>query len=324
MSNIENQAQSDADIAAKSGFGEPVTEEEIASLEGETTTDGEESSVTETEENDDEEEVDDQDEPEEGEDDQEKTTTPKRTVPYSKFKTEREKRKAVETELYERRELRDAIQGLTQIIASQQSDSKDASKSDPDEIETAAAELAEELGLDNTALDSKALAKILEKATTLAGKKLPTELKEKLKILDSLEEKSELQAEQVHFDNEWSDFIPTLKETYPNATEAMLQEAKDEMDKLAHSKDFHAVKELEYILFKNKKKFETILKVAKGNRSAELGKRIGAEADEPSIDDAMVDIENMTPDLMRRREQADLRANTATKNKDYTIINPIN
>lgn len=275
----------------------------------------------------------------EGKDDKDKEKSERkndtRTVPYSKYKEERDKAAALEAELETRRELRESIDGLTQFLAKQKAeDEGKTGEEKKDEILEESEKLAKELGLTDDNIGSEGLAKILKKAVDLTEKKfgnmLPADVKQKLDDLDALKKKDEA-AEQsakdkAEFDKEWNDekFQSSIKKVYPNATSAMLDEARKEMDKLAHSKDFHTYT-LEDILSspRNKKTFDTLLKVAPTNKSGETAKTIGKEKSYESTDrEEMTDIENLTPDIMKDRRQRELDESDSNP-KDFEVFEPI-
>jgi hypothetical protein len=244
-----------------------------------------------------------------------------KTVPYETLKAQREENRQM------RAELDSLIATVDALKAEKGQDAK--AKEEIDEIEKEAEALAAEMGLDNPEMDAKSLAAIIRKTLEIAERrnsgKLPKELEEKKALLDKLEEDQKIQAESASFTNEWNDALPTIKKLFPNAGEAQLAEAKAELDILAHSKDFHTYA-LEDIVTspRNLKKFETILKVAPKQKSGETGKTVGAEQDynANTDDDTLEDIEDMTPEMMKRREEREMSGRDSNP-KDYRIQNPI-
>lgn len=248
-----------------------------------------------------------------------------RTVPYSKLKSERAKRTQFEGEM------RTALSEVQSALASIRSEK--SGKTEEQElgaIESEAEKLSEELGL-----DAPGLAKVLKTAVQLAKKELggqiPKELKDKLEVIETLQSKSAKddeeradQAEVDHFNGEWDSLVPSLRKQFPNATDSMLEEAKKVMDETAHSKKYHSY-DLDYVLFKEGQKFETLLKVAPGKKSGETAKSVGTAAEDVGSEDdndSEVDLEDMTPDIMRNREQRQISTKRDSR-KDYTIINPV-
>jgi hypothetical protein len=57
--------------------------------------------------------------------------------------------------------------------------------------------------------------------------------------------------EKQHFEQEMSKSLPTIKEMLPNMSEDEFGTVKQELDKLAHTKQYHD-KDLDYVVFKNK------------------------------------------------------------------------
>ncbi len=335
---------SDADVSTRTGMGEPEenaagTEEaaegseETADESGESEESGEaeeteesaegsgkgsearqtresaESGEEESEESDESEEDSEEEESEEeGEsDDSTEDKDKNRTVPYSLLKSKNKKIKQLEADLDVARGKREDANATGDRASAEAANA---------EIEAAAKELGEELGL-----DTPGIAKILKKAVELSSKKsvLPKEIVDKLKELDKLTAQSRQAEEAAHFGKEWGAL--NIQKQYPNASPAALKEAQELMDTLAHSKQHHK-HDLDYILFKNKAKFDTILKTAGKGKSGETGKRVGrTEEAESEEDEAMVDIENLSPDVMRRREARDTAVvNKSDKVKDYKII----
>ena len=334
---MSTEDKSDQEVAEAAGFPKPPAEEsddseehkgsseeeeeESSDEESEDDDSGEEDESDESDKSDDEEsedesEEEDEDDDSEDEDDDEddddsSTSGRQRTVPYSKLKTERGKRKALEGQ----------IADINETIAELRSDKSGKSKEEElSAIQEAAKEIGEELNL-----DSKGLEKVLSKAVELAkkeyGDELPKDLEEKLKLLDEIKEQNLLVKEEAHFDKEWTGIVPALKKKYPNATDAMLTEAKQLMDDLSHGKKHHK-HDLDYILFKNPKKFATILKAAPKNKSGETGKRVKEDAEETSGEEkTLTPIENMTPELMKKREQEDQGADDGGDEMDGVTIN---
>lgn len=282
-------------------------QEEQQNKPGEQKTDGE----TETEETEEETE-------EEAKPEVKKEVRQERTVPYGiKGRLEKEvaKRKELEDTLSEK-----VAEGVKAALASLvKADQKDEL---PDDVKKAAMELAEETGLDESGVE-----KLLRKAKELSAKnELPKEVTEKLSELDKIKKERDEKKAEESFNQEWDNFLPTLKKQYPNATDAMLKEAQGKMDELAHSKEHHT-HEMDYILFKEGKTFETLLKVAPKNKSGEDNKQV--YVNRPDIDDeeTPVDIEDMTPEIMKQREQRMIQKKMSKgQDKTYTdmvIINPI-
>lgn len=298
-------------IADATGFGEVPqdTEEETENQEPDKSEEDKQEPVIEKPK-----EETEKSETEEEEDDQEPNSN-KHTVPYQRLKAERERRREAEEKLngvYEG--LDDKVQ---EAVKSALADISSKPKSEQlDEAEKAAEELAEELNL-----DKDGLAKILRKAADLSKNKVSPELEERLKRFEEFEKSQKVKDDETRFQTEWKDELTSIKRDYPNATDEMLTEAKEEMDKLAHSKE-HNTHEMGYILYKNRDKFDKLLKVSPKGKSGEIGKEIGSNEEDTDVDN--VDIEDITPEIMKKREQEDTKRNrTSEKIKEYHIINPI-
>lgn len=275
-------------------------------------------------ESDDDENSDDDSEEESEEDDEEgkaadtQEGNKQRTVPYSKLKTVRQQNK----------QLVETIDGLRDVLGKLSGKEPSAANTKLSNLEKKAAELGKNLNLDPKGLE-QILKAMLELANEEHGDKLPKEVQDRLKALDKFEASSKKDAEAAHFTGEWNAIVPDLQKQYPNATPALLEQARVELDKLAHSKQFHTA-ELDYILFKNKAKFDTILKVAKGTKSGETGKTMGAgeEEDSGEGDASLVPIEQITPQIMKARDQKELKNRKTSKevtanDNDITIMEPI-
>jgi len=313
-----------AEISERTGMG-PVETESAESPEAEKVEETKEVEGKE-EKKSDEQEIDGEKKTEETEEETEVESKPEakkeirqeRTVPYGiKGRLEKEvsKRKELEETLSEK-----VAEGVKAALVSLvKADQKDEL---PDDVKKAAMELAEETGLDETGVE-----KLLRKAKELSAKnELPKEVMEKLNELDRIKkERDEKQAEES-FNQEWDSFLPNLKKQYPNATDSMLKEARGKMDELAHSKEHHT-HEMDYILFKEAKTFETLLKVAPKNKSGEDNKQVYVNRQDVDDEETMVDIEDMTPEIMKQREQRMIQKRMSKgydkTYTDMTIINPI-
>lgn len=261
----------------------------------------------EAEESEDEDEADEDDE--EGEEDEEPETpkNPARTVPYSLLKAKNAKIKQLEAALADK-----------SGKADESGDEDDAA-----EVETAAEALAKELGADD--VDKTRLTKILKAAAKLAARKggpvvLPKEVTDRLKLLDKYEADNKEKTETAHFQKEWNGLLPAITKQYPGATQAILAEAMKLMDDLSHSKKFHD-KDLDYVLFKNRDKFDTVLKVSPKNKGGEAGKTMAEQDIEEGDEEQLTDIENLTPDIMKQREGRS--TDSKIKHKDYKVQHPI-
>lgn len=177
-------------------------------------------------------------------------------------------------------------------------------------------EMAKELGI-----SVEAAQKLLEYSTKSVlmglekeGRILTPELKEKLEAFENKEEaepdakveKEKAEKREIeYFSDEWRDFLPALKKQYSNASTAMLKEAAQEMYRKARSRDYglvpgvHPAYPLDYIFFKEKKAFDTILRVSPKNASAPTGTH-DVESEDIKID--LTD-PNLTPAQFQRYKQ---------------------
>lgn len=144
----------------------------------------------------------------------------------------------------------------------------------------------------------------LEKSGKLS-KDLPDDIKKKLTLLDEYEKESKERKETAFFEKEFSAYVPDLEKQYPNAKSSELVEAKKLLNELSHSKEFHNYS-LDYVVFKNKSKFDALLKVAKHSKSGESASKQIVDDEEKEIN---LDPEDMTPEKMKayQNRQANAR-----------------
>ena len=180
---------------------------------------------------------------------------------------------------------------------------KPAEKAEAKEVIDDITALAEKRGLDKEGLAE--IAEVLEKSilgkletTGKLSKDLPTDVQDKLKQLDSILADKKARDEADHFEKEWLGVLPDLQKQYPNAKAGELAEAKKILDEISHSKEHHA-HDLDYILFKEKNKFETILKVAKNSKSGETSSKQIADDSDITLD---LNPEEMTPEKAKAYE----------------------
>lgn len=239
---------------------------------------------------------------------------PARTVPYDLLKAERTKTKNIQAQ----------VEALARTVEELRNGKLTAKEEEQiDEIEATAEQLSE-----GTDADPAFVAKILREAVKLTEKKygnnVPKEVQDRLKVLDEIEKREKQSAEASHFEQEFQVVASDLKKQYPNATDTELAQAKALLDQLAHSKEFHKY-ELDYVIYKNKSKFDTILKVAPKAKGGEAGKVLGPqqEYDQNDGDEEHIpDIEDMTPELMKAREAKSMSGRESSP-KDYRIQHPI-
>lgn len=164
----------------------------------------------------------------------------------------------------------------------------------------------------------------------LLTKDLPKDVQDRLKLLDTIEAERDDQREVQSFGTEWSGLIPALKKAYPNASDALLKQAQDEMYSIATSEEGGVVLKkaktndkgevvergrikpypLDFLLHKFGSKFDAILKVAKGPKQAEGGSHEidNGKANEGSAsDDIDMPLDNQGPDTYRRIQAQKLK-----------------
>lgn len=220
---------------------EESTEEKDDSKENneseESEEDEDESDDDEEESEEDSDESDEDDSDDEESDDDEETHHPKQ-VSLKEYKNMK-------------RELRDEIKKLKDEYSKKAPDEKVKTS-----IDDRAKKLAASLDFD---VDKVKL--ILEEARDVAldefqSKNVMSE--EDKKTFDSIKQQRFVESQEKIFNTQWDKTIGEIKKSYPNATPEQITKARSEMDALAHSKQHHT-HEMEYILFKEKQKFDKIL-----------------------------------------------------------------
>lgn len=323
MADNAAQELNEQDLAERTGMPPVEEEAEESQNEGEEPTsdeDGSEEPTTgdEPEESEEESEDDGEEPDEDDESDDDGKEPVKRTVPYGKLKAEREKRQQLEKEIEDLKSNKpDVAESVKDALVSLLSKEE---KEEPDAVSKAAKELGEDLGIDQEAAE-----KILRKAKELSSSnELPEEVQNALKELEDIKKEREVAKANEAFNTEWDSVIPELKKQYPGVTDQVLKEAKEKLYKLAHSKGYND-KELDYILFKEKKAFDTILKVSPHNKGGEKSKHLSAQSEDYSSDEAMVDIDDLTPEIMKQREEKEIygKKGKSTEYTDMQIFEPI-
>lgn len=93
-------------------------------------------------------------------------------------------------------------------------------------------------------------------------------------------------AEKAYFEEEYAGFSETLAKAYPNATPQMRKEAKQRLYELARSDAYgivpgkHDAYPLDYVLMRERKAFDALLKVAPHDRSSESSRDLSQEAED--------------------------------------------
>ena len=201
------------------------------------------------------------------------------------------------------------IKEIRADIASIKKGATPAEKAEIKAVDDALGAVATKHNLDAEGLAE--IAKVLEsnimKNLEDSGKlKVSPEVQNKLDELDRILTERSAQAEQSHFDGEWTKLVPEIQKQFPNASANELAEAKKVMDELSHTKEFHD-KDLDYVLFKNQSKFSTILKLAKGKKAGESPAR-EVEVQEENEDDIDLDPENIDPEKMGRYQKHKIKS----------------
>ena len=121
----------------------------------------------------------------------------------------------------------------------------------------------------------------------------------------------ELEQHEI-FNEEWTDTEVSLKAQFPNATAEQLAKAKATMKELAYT-DQYVEKEMDYILFKEKSKFDAVLFSPK-QKTFESGKTPTVEFNES---DELEDFpENGTPaEVLAWEKKRDRIVDNAPKQK---------
>ena len=171
----------------------------------------------------------------------------------------------------------------------------------------------------------------------LVRKDLPPEILEAIRKIEKLDTEKVVETKReailMKLDEEVSSFLPNLKKVYPNASEEMLGEAKELLSELAVSKEYGGESAdgtdnkgkqpmpLDYILFKEKAKFDSLLKVAPKSRSGEKGgNEPDRETDEGTSDDIDLNPETMSPDKFKKYQNRKLNEKSV---EDVRIVRPL-
>lgn len=292
---------------AQEALGIPPDTEEAPKDKPESDQEPEAESEEESEETeDDESEESDEDDKDDDDDDQDDRKAKK--VPLALYKKEKGARKVAQNQLADKdKEIAD-LKGKLATLERPAADPVDqtvAAKAVSDKVREVAKRIAAKQNLNEEGLSEviEETAKLVLELTSKEKAELPKDVQDKLKTLDELQAKMNEDAEKRHFEGEWGQMLPSLRKQFPNATEAQIAEAKKLMDDLSHSKE-GADKELPYLLWKNSKKFTTILKVLAKDKSAESQTRGIPEDDGPEPDYLAPD---MSPEKLASLEERESR-----------------
>ena len=170
----------------------------------------------------------------------------------------------------------------------------EAKKHKPDEkttvdLESEIKALAKELDFDEDKV--RKIIQVARKGTELSpeDKELLAEFKENRDYIKGKKEEDFMREQKEIFDTEWTSVIPVLKAQFPNATDEQLAQAKKEMDALSHTEKYSKT-ELDYIVFKEKAKFEKVLFSPK-QKTFESGRAV----DMSTTDEFPIFSNDMTP-----------------------------
>jgi hypothetical protein len=170
--------------------------------------------------------------------------------------------------------------------------------------------------LDAFATEIGADPQVIKKMQELFLKNAPAstispELQTKLEQFEKWQETNSSAIEAQQFQTEFQSAIPQLQKLFPNASKEDIVAMKSEIDKLAHTSEYHD-KEIDYIAFKNQDKLSTIITPRK--RGLESKGRVDA-THTPSTFDPNADITKMSP---KEAEAWEKGYNELTKNSELT------
>ncbi len=193
-----------------------------------------------------------------------------------------------------------------------------------DKIRSFASALAAKQGLDEEGITEmvEGIVSLVKDLTTKEQATLPPDVQQDLKqvqkFLKEETERSEQTAIASHIEEEWNALLPALRKQYPNAGDSELAQAQEKMFEIAHSEkggvkiNDTTIKgfPIDFVLYQNRKDFDTILKVASNKRGAEGGSRELVDTTIDDDDDIDMDPESMTPEKWQRRQQQKIRENS--------------
>lgn len=183
----------------------------------------------------------------------------KRSI-YDDYKEKKVEAKKAKEEVETLKAERDAILAEKKRLEELFEKSKDAkTKEEKAEVADDIKSFAESIGADPDAIG---------KLEQFFKKRLPKEdspvSKEDIELIKSLRAEKAKISEEIGFQKEWKEFLPSLKKDFPHISDDELANVQKEMDKLAHAKGFND-KELDYIYFKQK---ETLSKLVSPKKNS--------------------------------------------------------
>jgi len=227
----------------------------------------------------------------------EKKERPERFIPQDQYNKRKEKWEA---------DMKAKDEAYAKLEADKKAlESKLAEAADPNLSKTEKKEVGEEL---KTLADEIGLTpEQLEKMQKTFLKGVKTEMSEEdRKLLDSVRVKSKEdeqarleREEKEYFNKEWTEVLPDVEKTFPNATPEKRKEAMGLMDQLAHTTKYKELS-LKEILVLNQADFEKILAVPK--RKTFEGSDNGIAPVEDT-DLSTMNISDMTPKQLARYEK---------------------
>ena len=196
-------------------------------------------------------------------------------------------------------------------------------------VDDALKAIAEKHNLDPEGLSeiTKVLESSIMKSLQEKGKlTVDPDVKKRLEQLDAILSERRESQEIAHFQNEWSGLVPEIQKEFPNAPANLIEEARKLMDNISHSKEgvilnakgeVVAVRDLDYLFYKNKEKFAAILKVAKAQKGVENASKDVDIPDEDENNDIDLDPENIDPEKMARYQKRKLKS----PKSDFQVMN---
>jgi len=309
--NPDEQKLFDARQAEKEALGisspaeetEKKDEKEPKEEETEAKSEEEESEEEESEEDESEEEEiadDDSEEEEDSEDEEEEESSkPTRAPSKDDFKSMK-------------REYKDEIRKLKDELAKAKTPQE--RKEVIEDLDKYMSERAQKLGLKP---------EVLKELTEISEKAFEKKYGDKLKKIDEFEKFNEsrtkeeaLKQDEQVFNSEWGKTEAAIKSEYPNATPEQIASARKEMDRLAHSKDYHMFP-MDYILYREKTKFEKVL-FSPNKRSFETG-RPSRSPERKEFEGMPSDLSDMTPAQVEQFEK-ERNEHMSTYGRDAMIL----
>ena len=165
---------------------------------------------------------------------------PKKRSIYDEYK---EKKQELRTE----KEMREQAERERDELSEKLKSLANARPENKEEAEEDVVEYAKSINADPSAIQN-----LISLATKrMKAPEISQELSKDLNEFKEWKKQNSQVMEKQLFEQELSRNLPTIKEMLPNMNDDELGTVKQELDKLAHSKDYHD-KDLDYVVFKNK------------------------------------------------------------------------